>query len=150
MCMYVQRLPIDFVHMYGKILSKRSRLVTSSGETWGVKLELVEDEYCFTRGWDQFVEDLELGRGEYLLFTCINVDKSEFRVTVYGICGCELEFPSKNFPSDHDEDDDHNYDTDAAAAADDDDHDYDDDDDDDDEEDAVEGVHNHTSKYHNP
>lgn len=72
--------------------------MTGFGETWNVKLEVVDERYCFTRGWDRFVEDFKLGFGEYLVFTC-NVAKSEFRVSVYGICACERKFPTKNLPS---------------------------------------------------
>lgn len=85
------------------MLSENPKLVTGSGETWNVKLEVAAERYWFTRGWVRFVKNFKLASGEYLAFSC-NLGKSEFHVSIYGICACERKFQTKNLPM-KDEDD---------------------------------------------
>ncbi|XP_073315731.1 B3 domain-containing protein REM20-like [Primulina huaijiensis] len=80
------RLPIVFVQKYDEILAENTILRASSGESWAVKLEHVEDHRYFTRGWSKFAEDLGLRMGEFLVFW--SAAKSTFDVSVYGIRGC--------------------------------------------------------------
>ncbi|KAI3452083.1 hypothetical protein Pfo_008748 [Paulownia fortunei] len=97
-------LPPVFVPKYGKILPESAKLRISSGETWDVKLEEIDDEkYCFTVGWNKFVKYVGLEMGEFLVFWFNG--KSTFDVSVFGISGCEREVSAKNLPADSDADD---------------------------------------------
>ncbi|KAL0377789.1 UNVERIFIED_CONTAM: hypothetical protein Sradi_3084400 [Sesamum radiatum] len=83
------RLPPVFIQRYGGLLTAENvKLRISSGETWDVKLELMNNEqYYFTMGWTEFVEDIKLEKLEFLVFRLIG--KSAFDVYVYGSLGCE-------------------------------------------------------------
>ncbi|KAL0343604.1 UNVERIFIED_CONTAM: hypothetical protein Sangu_1247800 [Sesamum angustifolium] len=83
------RLPPVFVQKYGGLLTGENvKLRIRSGETWNVKLERMNNEqYYFTMGWTEFVEDIKLEKLEFLVFKFIG--KSRFDVYVYGILGCE-------------------------------------------------------------
>ncbi|KAK4421067.1 hypothetical protein Salat_2057200 [Sesamum alatum] len=82
------RLPPVFVEKHGGFLSttENVKLRISSGETWDVKLERMKNEqYYFTRGWTEFVKDINLEKLELLVFRLIA--DSTFHVHVYGILG---------------------------------------------------------------
>ncbi|KAL0450270.1 UNVERIFIED_CONTAM: hypothetical protein Slati_1583400 [Sesamum latifolium] len=82
------RLPPVFVQKHGGFLTAGNvKLRISSGETWDVKLERMKEQYYFTMGWTEFVEDIKLEKLEFLVFRLIG--KSTFDVYVYGILGCE-------------------------------------------------------------
>ncbi|XP_011099240.1 B3 domain-containing protein At3g17010-like [Sesamum indicum] len=83
------RVPPVFVQKHGGCLTAENvKLRISSGETWDVKLERMNNEqYYFTMGWTEFVQDIKLEKLEFLVFRLIG--KSTFDVYVYGILGCE-------------------------------------------------------------
>ncbi|KAG8362614.1 hypothetical protein BUALT_BualtUnG0058600 [Buddleja alternifolia] len=55
------RLPSLFVEQYRNILPEDAKFRISSGETWDVRLERMDDDdYYFTQGWRKFAKDLEL------------------------------------------------------------------------------------------
>ncbi|KAL0405457.1 UNVERIFIED_CONTAM: B3 domain-containing protein REM16 [Sesamum latifolium] len=98
--MFMQLLPPNFVQKYGEILPQNVRLRTSSGETWNVEMEQVEEnKYYFTGGWTKFARDVGLGMGEFLVFS-FNIGESTFDVSVYGISGCERVISPCNSPVD--------------------------------------------------
>ncbi|KZV54549.1 hypothetical protein F511_01347 [Dorcoceras hygrometricum] len=81
------RLPIAFMRKHGEILAENVLLRASSGESWVVKLEHIEDANYFTLGWSKFADDLGLRIGEFLVFFL--AEKSTFDVSLFGISGCE-------------------------------------------------------------
>ncbi|KAL3525738.1 hypothetical protein ACH5RR_014110 [Cinchona calisaya] len=91
---FLQRIPPLFVKTFEQILPERTLLQTKSGETWSVKIERIGEYYCFTDGWPNFVKDLELIIGDFLVFWLILGEKSIFRVAMYDITGCEKELNS--------------------------------------------------------
>ncbi|CAI9752819.1 unnamed protein product [Fraxinus pennsylvanica] len=84
------RLPALFVLNYGEILPENVTLKIDSGKSWNVKLEQDEGQHYFTQGWVEFVEDLDLKMGTFLVFRV--VDNWTVNVLVYGLSGCEMEF----------------------------------------------------------
>ncbi|KAK4415550.1 B3 domain-containing protein REM16 [Sesamum alatum] len=94
------RLPPYFVQKYGEVLPENVRLRSSSGETWNVEIEQMnEDEHFFTRGWSKFAQDVGLKMGEFMVFW-FNTGDSTFDVSVYGISGCERRISACNSPVD--------------------------------------------------
>ncbi|KAI3744538.1 hypothetical protein L1987_57621 [Smallanthus sonchifolius] len=94
-------LPPDFVNMHleNKIPTDPVTISANGGYSWSLKLEKVGDGYCFTNGWNKVVEDIPLDLGDFLCFRL--VDQSTFRMSIYGLDGCEMTLPPK---TEHDED----------------------------------------------
>ncbi|KAG8384484.1 hypothetical protein BUALT_Bualt04G0122500 [Buddleja alternifolia] len=89
------RLPSFFVEQYRNILPEDAKFRISSGETWDVRLERMDDDdYYFTQGWKKFTKDSELKRFEFLVFWFNR--KSTFEVSSYGLHGCENELVPYN------------------------------------------------------
>lgn len=103
----MQRLPPAFGQRYGSILPENAKLRINSGKTWDLKVEQMEDgQFCFTRGWENFVKDVGLEMGEFLVFRFVG--KSMLDVSVYGTSACEREIPASSFQvEDSDPDEDH-------------------------------------------
>ncbi|KAK6129046.1 hypothetical protein DH2020_037207 [Rehmannia glutinosa] len=92
------QLPPAFVRKYGEILPEITKLRTSSGGTWNVDLEKIDEEnYWFTRGWTKFAKDVGVKLGEFLVFW-FNIGKSTFDVSIYGTTGCERQISGSNSP----------------------------------------------------
>ncbi|KAK6129033.1 hypothetical protein DH2020_037230 [Rehmannia glutinosa] len=92
------QLPPEYVRKYGEILPENMKLRTSSGETWNVELEKIDEEnYCLTRGWTKFAKDVGLKLGEFLVFW-FDIGKSTFDVSIYGTKGCERQISASDFP----------------------------------------------------
>ena len=93
-CMFyiLQRLPPDFTGKYGRILPENVKISISSGESWEVRIEQMEDEhYYFTKGWNKFVKDLDLNIFELIVFW-FDLSSSTFDVAVYGITTSEKDY----------------------------------------------------------
>ncbi|KAK6128908.1 hypothetical protein DH2020_037347 [Rehmannia glutinosa] len=91
-------LPPYFVRKYGEILPENTKLRTSSGDTWNVELEKIDEEkYCLTRGWTKFAKDVGVKLGEFLVFW-FDIGKSTFDVSIYGTKGCERRISASDFP----------------------------------------------------
>ncbi|KAL8507163.1 hypothetical protein ACS0TY_004598 [Phlomoides rotata] len=78
---------------YGSNLQKNVKLRIESGRSWDVKVESMEDElFCFSRGWENFAQDVGLKMGEFLVFN-LNGGGLSVDVSVYETSGCKKEFP---------------------------------------------------------
>ncbi|KAL8230051.1 hypothetical protein R6Q57_014951 [Mikania cordata] len=149
-------LPPDFASTYlgNKIIKDPMIRYVRGGYSWRVKIRKIGESFCFSDGWSNVVEDINLGFGDFLVFRL--VDKSIFDLVVFSPNGCEKDFSPKIdvhsgtvddddvfVVKDAEEDDDDGDDDDDVVVKDiddveeeieDEDEDDDDDDDDDDEE----------------
>ncbi|KAL3616462.1 hypothetical protein CASFOL_039852 [Castilleja foliolosa] len=85
----ISLIPPAFARDYEKSLSGENfTLRISSGQTWAVKMVKKEDEkYEFTVGWNKFVKEVGLKKGEFLVFSL--VAKSMSDVSVFAVTCCE-------------------------------------------------------------
>ncbi|KAK6129030.1 hypothetical protein DH2020_037227 [Rehmannia glutinosa] len=87
-------------------LPENITLRISSGKTWNVKLEKMENnDHWFTNGWSKFAQDVKLGHGEFMVFYLIG--QSIFNVTIYGQTCCIREIPDDRLIKVEDNDADH-------------------------------------------
>lgn len=91
----MQSLPLDFVnkHMKNKIPNDPIIRSANGGYSWQVKIEKVDGSYCFTQGWNNVFDDINLGHVDFLLFHL--VDQSTFKMSIYRPNGSELVLPPK-------------------------------------------------------
>ncbi|XP_073044878.1 B3 domain-containing protein REM9-like [Primulina eburnea] len=88
------RLPPQFVKDHAEILPKKATIRIESGESWIVKIERVGQHRFFTEGWEKFSRDVDLEFKQFMLFWFDG--ESGFRVSVYGMSGCERELSVLN------------------------------------------------------
>lgn len=81
------RLPPQFVKDHAEILPRKATLRIESGESWIVKIERIGQHRFFTEGWEKFSKDVDLKFQQFMLFWFDG--ESGFRVSVYGMSGCE-------------------------------------------------------------
>ncbi|KAJ0750772.1 putative chromatin remodeling & transcriptional activation HMG family [Helianthus annuus] len=95
----LQRLPSAYVskHLENKIPKGPVILSVNGGYSWRLKIKKIGDDYCFTNGWNNVVEDIQLGFGDFLCFRPL--DRSTFEMTIYRPSGGEKILPPKG---DHD------------------------------------------------
>ncbi|KMT13751.1 hypothetical protein BVRB_4g081300 [Beta vulgaris subsp. vulgaris] len=80
-------IPPDFVKNFeGKTMTKVI-LKNMQGEGWKVELEKAECKLLMTKGWESFVIDNSLARGEFLIFTYEG--SGVFFVKIFSTNGCE-------------------------------------------------------------
>ncbi|MFS8020671.1 putative transcription factor B3-Domain family [Helianthus anomalus] len=132
-------IPPDFVTNHLENQTPKDPVIRSAnGEyTWRVKMKKIGESLCFSYGWESVVQDIQLGFGDFLVFRLVN--KSMFKMIVFGPNGCEKEFPPKIKIDDHED-----VDEDVKVEYDDDDDDdvkdeFEDEFEDEDEEDGDEG-----------
>ncbi|KAJ0638228.1 putative transcription factor B3-Domain family [Helianthus annuus] len=56
-------------------------------------MKKIGESLCFSNGWESVVQDIQLGFGDFLVFRLVN--KSMFKMIVFGPNGCEKDFPPK-------------------------------------------------------
>ncbi|KAF5806702.1 putative transcription factor B3-Domain family [Helianthus annuus] len=93
------RLPSAYVskHLENKIPKGPVILFVNGGYSWRLKIKKIGDDYCFTDGWNNVVQDIQLGFGDFLCFRPL--DQSTFEMTIYRPSGSEKILPPKG---DHD------------------------------------------------
>ncbi|XP_057790341.1 B3 domain-containing protein REM10-like [Salvia miltiorrhiza] len=91
------RLPPNFLRKYELTLPENVKLRgDDSGRRWNVKVERMDNGlFCFTNGWEKFVEDAALKLGEFLVFSLLG--KSELNVVIYETSCCQREIPLLQF-----------------------------------------------------
>ncbi|KAJ0570927.1 putative transcription factor B3-Domain family [Helianthus annuus] len=94
------RLPSAYVskHLENKIPKGPVILFVNGGYSWRLKIKKIGDDYCFTDGWNNVVQDIQLGFGDFLCFRPL--DQSTFKMTIYSPSGSEKTLQPKG---DHDE-----------------------------------------------
>ncbi|MFS7948977.1 putative transcription factor B3-Domain family [Helianthus anomalus] len=84
-------LPPEYacMHVENKITNSPIIRSANGGYSWRLKIEENGDGdgYCFVNGWNNVVEDIQLGFGDFLFFRL--VDGSTFRMSIYSPDGCE-------------------------------------------------------------
>ncbi|KAI3796033.1 hypothetical protein L1987_38694 [Smallanthus sonchifolius] len=81
------------IHLENKIPTDPVTITANGGYSWSLEIKQVGDGYCFTDGWNKVVEDIPLDFGDFLCFRLL--DKSTFRMSLYGPDGCEMMLPPK-------------------------------------------------------
>ncbi|KAL3616457.1 hypothetical protein CASFOL_039847 [Castilleja foliolosa] len=77
------RIPKEFVKKYGEIIPEEAILETEAGsKSWAVEIKPLDEHFCFSNGWPQFVKDNKLNDMDFLVFTLVS--KSTFQVAIYG------------------------------------------------------------------
>ncbi|KAK9050985.1 hypothetical protein SSX86_027610 [Deinandra increscens subsp. villosa] len=99
-------LPPDYVNMHLKKKISKSPIIQSAngGHSWRLKIKKIDDSYCFTNGWSNVVEEIQLGFADFLFFQLL--DQSTFKMSVYSPNGCEKILPPKidqDYKTDDDE-----------------------------------------------
>nr|XP_043625948.1 B3 domain-containing protein REM5-like [Erigeron canadensis] len=103
-------LPPDFVCMHLKNKMPKGPIVLQCANGchfWRLKIEKIGENYCFTDGWNNVVQDKLLGFGDFLVIWFAN--RSTFKMLVYNPNGCEKVMPPKEHvvpPKEHVFDDD--------------------------------------------
>ncbi|XP_071707362.1 B3 domain-containing protein REM5-like [Rutidosis leptorrhynchoides] len=88
-------LPSEFVSMHLKNKIPTDPLLRSADgcHSWRLKLNKIGENYCFTHGWNNVVQDKLLGAGDLLVFWLVN--QSTFKMLIYSPNGCEKIVPPK-------------------------------------------------------
>ncbi|KAL8249890.1 hypothetical protein R6Q59_006758 [Mikania micrantha] len=88
-------LPPDFASTYlgNKIIKDPMIRYVRGGYSWRLKIRKIGESFCFSDGWSNVVEDINLGFGDFLVFRL--VDKSIFDLVVFSPNGCEKDFSPK-------------------------------------------------------
>nr|XP_043626768.1 B3 domain-containing protein REM10-like [Erigeron canadensis] len=86
-------LPPEFVKRY-KIPKDPILKSANGGYLWRLKMQKIGKSYCFSDGWDNVVQDLQLQFGDFLVFWL--VDKSTFKVSIFNSNGCEKDVDDGN------------------------------------------------------
>nr|XP_043627162.1 B3 domain-containing protein REM20-like [Erigeron canadensis] len=89
-------LPSDFVCMHLKNKMPKGPIVfqcANGCHFWRLKIEKIGENYCFTDGWSNVVQDKHLGFGDFLVIWYAN--RSTFKMLVYSPNGCEKIMPQK-------------------------------------------------------
>ncbi|XP_020252193.1 uncharacterized protein LOC109829509 isoform X2 [Asparagus officinalis] len=60
----------------------------STGQSWRVKLSVVDGRLAFCEGWDDFVLDHSINYGQFIVLKLI--EKFVFRVRIFGLSTCEI------------------------------------------------------------
>ncbi|XP_074307408.1 B3 domain-containing protein REM20-like isoform X2 [Silene latifolia] len=85
-------IPPPFIKYFNGCIPKVVKLWNLQGKLWKVKLEVVQDGRVYmTKGWNEYVRNHSLVRGDFLVFKPLN--KSDFHVKVFGIDGVIKEEP---------------------------------------------------------
>lgn len=79
-------IPPDFMKNFRGKIPKKAILKNLRGEVWNVDLEKAECKLLMKKGWEDFVIDNSLARGEFLIFTYKG--NSVFSVKIFSINGC--------------------------------------------------------------
>ncbi|KAJ0935571.1 putative transcription factor B3-Domain family [Helianthus annuus] len=87
------------MHVENKITNSPIIRSANGGYSWRLKIEQNGDGYCFVNGWNNVVEDIQLGFGDFLFFRL--VDGSTFRMSIYSPDGCEKILQPKSDESCH-------------------------------------------------
>ncbi|XP_076924352.1 putative B3 domain-containing protein At5g66980 isoform X2 [Bidens hawaiensis] len=86
-------LPPDFVktHMENNIPEDPILRSATGGYSWNLKIKQFGESWCLSDGWDIVVQDINLGFGDFLVFSfdC----KRSFKLVVFSPNGCEKDSP---------------------------------------------------------
>ncbi|KAI7751741.1 hypothetical protein M8C21_015690 [Ambrosia artemisiifolia] len=81
------------IHLENKIPEGPVILSANGGYSWRLKIKQIDDRYCFTNGWNNVVQDIQLGFGDFLWFQPL--DQSTFKMSIYCPSGCEKDLEPK-------------------------------------------------------
>lgn len=88
-------MPKAFVKRFIEKIPENPTLKTTTGEhSWKLKFVKIGDDYCFADGWDQLVEDAQLGSKDIVVFWL--VDPSTFQVSFLDVDGCSKDLTCNN------------------------------------------------------
>ncbi|CAL1372476.1 unnamed protein product [Linum trigynum] len=100
------KLPVKFARLHGGKLAERARLSLPNGRNWdvGVVKGPEEDQFWFDDGWSLFVEQNSVKEYWFLAFE--HTGPSSFKVQIFDLTTCEIDYPSGGFDNDVEEEDD--------------------------------------------
>ncbi|KAK9669427.1 hypothetical protein RND81_13G129100 [Saponaria officinalis] len=87
----VKRIPPPFIKNFSGNIPHTITLTDSIGRDWPANLGFRENVLHITEGWQQYVEDHHLKRGDFVVLRYLQ--NSTFLVLVYGPNGCAKEPP---------------------------------------------------------
>lgn len=88
---FEQRIPPKFVKLQGSRLPEVVTLETPVGFKRSIKLKRIGEEIWFHEGWSGFAEAHSIKEGHFLLFEY--KENSSFRVIIFNVSACEIEYP---------------------------------------------------------
>ncbi|CAI0406776.1 unnamed protein product [Linum tenue] len=100
------KLPVKFARLHGGKLAERARLSLPNGRNWdvGVVKGPEEGQFWFENGWSLFVEQNSVKEYWFLAFE--HTGPSSFKVRIFDLTTCEIDYPSAGFVNDVEEEDD--------------------------------------------
>ncbi|CAE5967785.1 unnamed protein product [Arabidopsis arenosa] len=87
----MMRIPPKFVKLQGSRLPEVVTLETPVGFKRSIKLKRIGEEIWFHEGWSEFAEAHSIKEGHFLLFEYKK--NSSFRVIIFNVSACEIEYP---------------------------------------------------------
>ncbi|KAG7577803.1 B3 DNA binding domain [Arabidopsis thaliana x Arabidopsis arenosa] len=87
----MMRIPPKFVKLQGSRLPEVVTLETPVGFKSSIKLKRIGEEIWFHEGWSEFAEAHSIEEGHFLLFEY--KENSSFRVIIFNVSACEIEYP---------------------------------------------------------
>lgn len=91
----MQLIPPAFVRKFINTIPRGAILKDESGRYWHVGVEKIDPKLYFTSGWEGFVSEHKLERGDLLLFKYNG--NTSFEVKVYANNGCKKELIANNY-----------------------------------------------------
>ncbi|CAI0446918.1 unnamed protein product, partial [Linum tenue] len=100
------KLPREFAGQQGGKLTGRAQLSLPNGRVWdvGVLKGPAVGEFWFDDGWSRFVEENSVS--EYWFMSFVYAGASSFKVKIFDLTTCEIDYPSGGFDNDGVEEDD--------------------------------------------
>ncbi|CAH2053345.1 unnamed protein product [Thlaspi arvense] len=87
----MMRIPTRFVRLHGSKLSEVVTLKTPAGFKRSIKLKRIGEEFWFQEGWSEFAEAHSISEGHFLCFEYEG--NSSFRVMIFDVSACEIQYP---------------------------------------------------------
>ncbi|XP_010487826.1 PREDICTED: B3 domain-containing protein At3g18960-like [Camelina sativa] len=87
----MMKIPPTFVKLQGSKLPDVVTLETPVGFKRSIKLKRIGQEIWFHEGWSEFAEAHSIKEGHFLLFQYYEI--SSFRVIIFNVSACEIEYP---------------------------------------------------------
>ncbi|CAL1389322.1 unnamed protein product [Linum trigynum] len=100
------KLPREFAGQQGGKLTGRAQLSLPNGRVWdvGVVKGSAVGEFWFDDGWSRFVGENSVS--EYWFMSFVYAGASSFKVKIFDLTTCEIDYPSGGFDNDGVEEDD--------------------------------------------
>ncbi|KAJ4836450.1 hypothetical protein Tsubulata_023089 [Turnera subulata] len=98
------RMPEKFAMKYGGELSDIACIYDPDGIAWEMRLTKSSNQIWFDGGWQEFVENYSIRSGHLLVFRYEG--SSTFRVRIFDMTSCEIDYPSFDGGNEHQIDDD--------------------------------------------